>query len=426
MKILLISHNSLSTHQNMGKTLLSLLSDVEPRELCQLYIYPQIPDTDKASSYYRITDKDVLRYYYKFHVKGLEIKPDMEQHSPYENPDDEALYRKRTNKKASRKILRDLIWKFSHWYNKGLKSWIEKENPSCIFLAPGNAKFIYDVALKISKKYKLPIITYICDDYYFVKKPKAIFDKLNGYLLKKKIKKTLKKSQHVITICDELQEAYSAEFSVPATTVMTGSSFPIAEKPKEIKNPTTISYFGNIRCNRFYSLAEIGNALDKINSERNTDYKLCIYTSEKDTDILSHFDGIKSIKLCGFVTGDAFKEAFNSSEILLHTEAFDEKNIDLVKHSISTKIADSLASGIPFFAYGPERVASIKYLLKNEIAVVATSKDELCENLITVFNNTKEINEKVKNALVCARNYHNSKIVSNYIRNCFEVVQHLC
>lgn len=422
MKVLLISHNSLSTFQNMGKTLASLLFDFQKTELCQLYIYPTVPDTDKAGSYYRITDKDVLRSYYKFRVRGKEIEPNLNQHSSFENADDESFYKKRNNKKASRKLLRDLMWKLSHWYNKELEAWLEKEKPTCIFLAPGNAKFIYDVALKISKKHNLPIITYICDDYYFVKKPKGVLAKLNRHSLRKKIKKTMIKSQHVITICDELNEAYYKEFSVPATTVMTGAGFPIAEKPQDIKEPKSISYFGNVRCNRFYSLAEIGSTLDKINSERNTDYKLCIYTSEKDTDILSHFDGIKSIKLCGFVTGDEFKKAFLSSDILLHTEAFDEKSIDLVKHSVSTKIADSLASGIPFFAYGPESVASVKYLLKNDSAITATSKDELYDKLALAFGNEALRNEKTLNALACARSYHDADSVSQNVRKLFEEI----
>ena len=420
MKILLISHNSLSTHQNMGKTLLSLLSAVDSSELCQLYIYPQIPDTDKAGSYYRITDKDVLRSYYRFHVVGSEIKPDFEQHSSYENPNDEALYRNQANKKASRKILRDVMWKLSRWYNKELEEWIKKENPTCIFLAPGNAKFIYDVALKISKKHKLPIVTYICDDYYFVKKPKTLLGKLNRSLLRNKIRKTLSKSQHVITICDELRESYSAEFSVPATTVMTGASFPIAEMLKEVKEPKTINYFGNIRCNRFYSLADVGRALDQINSERGTNYTLSIFTSEKDEEILSHFDGIKSIKLCGFVTGDDFRNAFYSSEILLHVEAFDEDSIDLVKHSISTKIADSLASGIPFFAYGPDNIASIKYLVENNSAFVSVSRETVCHKLMSFLDDENARRKIVENALNCAKINHESSFVSERIRKLFE------
>ena len=38
MKILIISHPSLNTHNNMGKTMLSLFTSFDKEELCQLVI----------------------------------------------------------------------------------------------------------------------------------------------------------------------------------------------------------------------------------------------------------------------------------------------------------------------------------------------------------------------------------------------------
>lgn len=40
MKVLLLSHNPVTTYNNMGKTFLSLFSAFRPEELCQLYLYP--------------------------------------------------------------------------------------------------------------------------------------------------------------------------------------------------------------------------------------------------------------------------------------------------------------------------------------------------------------------------------------------------
>ena len=422
LKVLAVAHNPFSTYQNMGKTLVSMFSDFDRTELCQLYIYPTVPDSDKATSYYRITDKDVLRSYYKFRVDGKVITPTPDMHAMFENADDEALYRNRKNKKPLRMLLRDLMWKLAPWYNKGLRTWIEEQAPSCIFVAPGTAKFIYDIAFKISKAYKLPIVSYICDDYYFVKSRKGILARLEQSTLKKKIKALIKKSAHVITICDELKEAYSAEFNVPVTTVMTGSSYSLAEQPKKVDEPKAITYMGNIRCNRYHSLAEIGRTLDEINLEKGTSYELRIYTAEKDAEILSSFAGIKSVKLCGFVSGEEFKEVFYSSDILLHTEGHDEASVDLVKHSVSTKIADSLASGIPFFAYGPDCVASVKHLLKNDCAIVATSGEELREKLLEAFENAELREAKCKNALECAKAYHDGEAVAKKIRGIFEEI----
>lgn len=53
MKVLLLSHNPVTTYNNMGKTFLSLFSAFRPEELCQLYLYPAVPDTACCGSYYR-------------------------------------------------------------------------------------------------------------------------------------------------------------------------------------------------------------------------------------------------------------------------------------------------------------------------------------------------------------------------------------
>ena len=179
MKVLVISHNPFSSFQNMGKTMLSLFSAFDKNEVCQFYIYPSLPDVDKCSSYYRITDKNILSSYFKFRVKGKEVQFESTiKQSLFENANDEKLYRNRKNKKPLRSLLRDLMWKWARWFNKDLRNWLDKEKPTCIFVAPGKAKFLYDLALKISKVYNIPIVTYICDDYYFVKSPTRILEKI--------------------------------------------------------------------------------------------------------------------------------------------------------------------------------------------------------------------------------------------------------
>ena len=50
MKVLLLSHNPVTTYNNMGKTFLSLFSAFRPEELCQLYLYPAVPDTAAAAA----------------------------------------------------------------------------------------------------------------------------------------------------------------------------------------------------------------------------------------------------------------------------------------------------------------------------------------------------------------------------------------
>lgn len=424
MKILLISHNPISTCQNMGKTFLTLFECFVKKELCQFYIYPSIPDVDKCESYFRITDKDVLHNFF-MNRYGKEIARDEVLNANgqlLENEKDKNLYMVSKNKRPSRMLLRDLMWFCSHWYNKLFKEWVKKENPTVIFIAPGRAKFIYNIALKISKKFNLPIVTYVCDDYYFVKKEGSLLKRIQVGLLKRKIEKLMKHTSEIISICDEIKANYESNFNVPCTTLMTGSSFKAGDSSKyyveEKHDKNAFVYLGNVSCNRYKSLVEIGQALETINDKKNIDYKLKIYTSEKDENILNRLKSVSTIELCGYVSGDEFLQTLCSAEVLIHTESFDDDMIDLVKNSISTKIADSLASGRKFFAYGPENIASIKYLKANGAAYVATNSAELEEMLLRAI--TENGDDIIAKAKECALKNHDSEKTSQLLHERIE------
>lgn len=411
MKVLLISHNPISSQNNMGKTFLSLFSQFQKEELCQLYIYPTLPNLDRCAAYYRITDKEVLASFLRGKRPGGELDKSLigSEQGMYENPQDQSFYKNRKNKSALRRLLRDAMWSMSGWYGPELEDWLERQKPECIFVAPGPGKFLYNFALEIGKKRNIPIVTYLCDEYYFVRTPRQLLDRLRLRSLQRKIRRLMDASSHLVVISGQLQRAYAKTFGVPTDILMTGTSYEFAPDVRETAPPEHISYFGNIRCNRYISLAQIGRTLDRINGERGTDYRLKIYTAEKDPEILNTFSGIESVEICGFLTGEAFDKTFQSSQLLLHVEAFDEASMDFVKHSISTKIADSLASGIPLLAYGPESVASMEHLLDNGCALTATAEDRLEEMLLSAFTDADARQQAARRALEVARQYHDSE-----------------
>ena len=415
---MIISHNPISMQSNMGQTMLSLFSQFEKEELCQFYIYPTIPNLERCASYYRVTDKEMLAGLFRRGFVGGEIHADesCENQGMFEVQSDRKLYRNPKNKSAIRRLSRDTVWKLGNWYSNELANWLERERPTCIFVAPGAAKFLYDIALRISTEREIPIITYLCDEYYFVKKPGELLDRYRLQLLRQKIEALMAHTAHLVTICEELTQVYQGTFSVEATTLMTGSSFPIAEHPRLVHQPTEINYFGNIRANRYRSLCEIGQELDAINRETGMAYRLNIYTAEQDETILAHFDEIDSIRLMGYISGDLFNRTFLSSQLLLHVEAFDAESIDRVRHSISTKLANSLASGIPLLAYGPDEISSMKYLLRNNCAIAATTKKQLREMLLMGFRYETVRRETAERGLEVAKQFHDAEKVSLQLR----------
>ena len=420
MKVLIVSHNPLSYQSNMGKALCSLFSGFEPEELCQLYIYPTVPNARRCGSYFRITDKDALRAVVTRKCPGGEIRRMEAGQGMYESAADARFYRCRRNQSAVRRLLRDAMWRRSGWYSEKLRRWLGKQKPEVLFVAPGGAKFLYDFALEIGSALQIPIVTYLCDEYYFVKEPKGPLSRLRLRLLQEKMEELMQKTSHLVTISPELAAPYEKAFSLPATVLMTGAAIVPAVGAKVAEKREEISYFGNIRCNRYLSLAEIGRELDAINAELGTQYQLNIYTAEQDAQILSALKRCRSVEICGFLSGDAFTQALENARLLLHTEAFDEKSVDFTKHSVSTKIADSLASGIPLLAYGPENVASMAHLRRNGCAILATSRRDLREALLTAFTDTDFCRRAAEKGLLTAKTYHDSSAVSTKLREIFE------
>lgn len=419
MKILLLTHNPVCTYNNMGKTLLSLFSEFGKEELCQLYIQPTTPDTNTCKSYYQITDKQVLKSLMTFKIPGkIVTQESIEDFIIYINNNPSSSFiPKRGSSSAVSRLARDFMWKISRWNSKNLKSWLDFEAPDCIFLAPGYAKFIYDLALRISVDRNIPIISYICDDYYFVNTPDTLLDCYQLYSLKKKIDKSMKKTDKLIAISEGIKNTYGQHFNLDSRVIMTGSNLSVNSKKTLKSTISDLYYFGNVGANRYISLIDIGVVLSEINIENNSNIKLRIYTAESDKSILEKLNNIDSIHVFGFVSGQEYENIFSNADMLVHIEAFDEQSIDLVKFSVSTKIADALASGIPLLAYGPESVSSIQHLVSNNCALTATDKKQLKEVLVNGLFNKSVRENVVNNAIITANRFHNKANNSKMLKD---------
>ncbi len=422
MKVLIVSHNPVSDQSNMGKTFLSLFSEFGAEQLCQLYIYPTVPSGRHCASSYRITDKDALLSCLKSGPAGGEIPCSRigTVRGNFEHPGDEKLYRSRKNKRPLRRLLRDAIWRMARWDTPQLRAWLDREEPDCIFAAPGGAKFLYDLALKIAEDRNLPLVTYLCDEHYFVKSPAEPLDKLRLTLLQRKMEALLARSAHLVTISQELKAQYESHFGLKTSVLMTGSRI----VPSECGDaqPRQICYFGNIRCGRYRSLIRVARTLDSLNREQGSAWKLRIYTAEQDEQILSRLRPYQSLELCPFVSGEAFDRALKGAGLLLHVEDFAPESVDAVRHSVSTKIADSLASGVPLVAFGPAGIASMEHLRRNGCALLSDAPDKLRATLLTAFTDAQIRQHIVQNALETAKKFHSSAAVSTRLLEILEDV----
>ena len=410
MKVLVISHNVFSMTSSMGKTLVNFFGQIEPENISQLYFHKQIPTTDICTNYYRITDFDVVKKK-KNEIGDIFTVDDIKSSPSNENVDaghEAQIYKLGKKKKSYMYIGRNLIWSTKKWHNKKLFDWVDKFNPDIIFFASGDYVFSYKVAMCIADYKNIPIVTYVCDDYYFVnRKSISPLYYINKIQYKATLKKLFTKHKNVIAICDKITTDYVKEFNINCKTIMTSSSLD-AFKPRNNDKEAVISYLGNMGYNRHLQLVEIGKALKGISGGK---LFIDVYSGETRSEITDVLNEENGIRFHGSVSYDKVIEIMKNSDILIHTEALDKTNRDKVRYSVSTKIADTLTCGRCLFAYGPADVASIEYLINNDCACVATSKSELKNKLNDIIFNSSLRNVYTTKALKLANKNHN--IVEN-------------
>lgn len=419
MKVLIMSHNPITDYNSMGKTFLGLFSAFPEEDLCQFYIYPTLPNIKVCNSYYRITDREALRSIFFRGNSGRCISDDEIKHENtlYENDNSSKIYRDKSSHKELKILVRDAIWKLATIKNRRLSFWLSEEKPSVIFAAPGASGFFYKLILRIAKNLNIPIVTYVCDDFYFSNRiKKGLAKRIYARYIRKKIKRLLEESRHVITISEELAQDYAAEFGCQCTVISTGANLKKAQSPI-CGDGKVLSYFGNLQLGRYLSLAEVAKAVDLYNGKHGSSVVLNIYTADCSPHVLEPFKGIMCARFCGFLPADNMYAEMRKSSVLLHIESFDNENRERVKYSVSTKIADSLASGICVLAYGPEGLASIEYLRRNECAFVANNGAELESELSECLGNPEARNKTATKALDVAARNHDSLRQSEHLKS---------
>jgi len=415
MRVLIISHNVFSATENMGKTLTSYFSEFPTEELAQFYIHSEIPTTNYCQNYYRITDKEAIKSIFLGSSGRIFTKEDIKLHRISARTDNGvtgSLYQKARKRTPAIYLARNLWWKLAHWNTKQLHMWLNEFKPECVFLASGDYAFIYEIALKIAKFRRIPLYISCMDDYYFYNKNQdSVLGRWQHKLFMKSVKRAVDYSSKLFCICDKMAEDYAAYFHKPCITVPTPATI---EVPLAVEKKQKISYLGNLGYRRNEQLIAIGQNLKKLGLEPD---HIDVYSSESRKEVLEKMTEENGIVFHGAVGAKEVLRIMGESLAVIHTESFDEKIRQAVCYSVSTKIADSLASGTCIFAYGPQEIASMSYLEKNKAAVCCTDENNL-ENTLRMLIADKELrNSCVKNALNLAQRNHTPLCTPKIIRD---------
>lgn len=403
-RVLVISHTPFSASDSMGSTLASYFGEYDPDRVAQFFIKNKTPDLPVCNTFYKVTDNDILRKI--LHPFSTKVGVVVEKESPSGGKADTAIKDVRVNKKnrALGLILRNILWSTNLWDNKRFKAWVREFSPEVIMLQPGDFSYIFKIALKLSKKFDIPLVIHQSEAYYL--KPytsKSLIYRLYRYDFKKVFEKTMKRASLCIYLCDELERDYKKHFTTPSVTIHKSTAI-VPEKSNKLfdKNNVGFIYGGNLgeAVGRCIPLLELGKAV------RKNGFYIDVYTASKG----EHMSGLteeNGIRLHDAIPASELQQKIAESDFIVHMENQNEPFKTDLKYAFSTKIADMLASGVCSIVYGSREIAGINYFAENATACVIEKGDELYRAIKELIENSELREGYIKRAIDFAKMNHN-------------------
>ena len=174
-------------------------------------------------------------------------------------------------------------------------------------------------------------------------------------------------------IGNKIRDKYNSEFGLNGETVYLSSEMERhVFREIDVENPY-ISYCGNIRLGRNDSLNIVADVLGKINRQ----YKLHVFSNESDKQFYKKLMKNPNIEFHGRVPYSEVKEIMNKSDIVVVVEGFDSKDVLITKYSLSTKVADALATGSNIIAFGSLDCGAIEYMKEIDCGLVSSDVKDL-------------------------------------------------
>lgn len=368
IKVLIVANEPLSNASANGRTLRNFLLNVPKEHIAQFYIHGT-PDAVACSNYFQVSDRDALDAFL-FKKRKRSCDQDVSSVASGEQ--------KKIKRNCKTMVLRDIVWKSYRWWSIDFDNFVENFSPDLVLFQAGDAPFMYFIALKISQKHEIPLVMYNSEEYVLKEKlynsavKNSIWHKWLQHRLKKAYNSIMKRTSFCIYNTEYLEQAYQKEFPHQGKSCVlhTVSELGCIEDKSGGKS-FSLLYCGNLGVGRVEPLDELAKVLFKIDSSA----ILNVYGTFSDEESKDRLCLNSNVHYGGVVSYDEIPMLMSEASMLIHCENADR--INNLRGAFSTKIADSLASGMPFLVYASKEYPFVQYLEKYDCAHIATNAKEL-------------------------------------------------
>lgn len=414
MKILLLISETWNdtTHPNNNMT--NWFLDMPDAEIYTISGGPGLPENKCCKNYFQVSDKMMAKSLFFGKRAGRVLRYDDYPAPESQDMGKEAIiYKNRTKLSFPlMRLIRSLIWRFGRYDERELEKFIKDFDPDVIFSQRMGSVKMCRMEKIVSKYTNAPIIAYTGDDEYSLKRISFWPSHwIHRFWTRAWIRKMAKKYSLYYMMSEKQMEEYKKAFKVETDFLVKCGEFSEEKTHNCVGKPIRIVYGGKLYCNRWKTLGMIAKVLREINEDE-VKATLEIYTADPINKKIRRAvdDGVSSF-IKGRVSAKELKEIYDRSDVILHVEGFDVNNRNLTRHSFSTKVMDCLSSGAATMAVAHEVHSALKYLRSNDIAITATSEDELRERLLSIVNDPDIILQYAERANNFGKANHSREII---------------
>lgn len=399
-----------------ANTMSELFRDYPKDKLACLYIRADISNSDVCHHYFHIYEGRVMKSLYKRCVQtgeeyllgeqGVSTKDAEQEKARYDS------FRRKSN--WFYLFAREWVWLLGKWKSKELNGFLEKFNPEIIVFPIESYIHFNRINGYIIKKCKpKKVVSYLWDDNFTYKQhPKSLGYKIHRWWLRHSVKRLIKKSTTVFSICPKMKREVDAEYDIDSV-LLTKPIYQFNEVKQVLPTlPIKILYTGKLIYGRDETIAEIVDVLKIINKDGQKAL-LQIYTNTELSQKMKEricVEGCCEIK--GFVPQDEALRIQKEADVLLYAEGLSNTNLT-ARLSFSTKMTDYLASGNCIWAVGNKDLAPIEYMQEEDAGIVSTDRETIVAALSEMVSNPTSILSYAEKAQACGKKNHDKEQILN-------------
>lgn len=412
VKVLVLVTDPWRTDTSGGNTIDNFFSGMGNVEFAHLYCSDGMPDNTVCDRYFQISQTEVVKKFL-FHKKvGHAFRWKRETEFKEEKKSKDGSVQIIINKfKIVRPqfllTIRKLLWFYSNWKTKELKSFVLDFSPDVIYAPCYASPFQLALTRYVKEIAGCKVVTWSADDNYSLRQfSLSPFFWLNRFWDRRCLRKTYPYYDKFYSVSEDEIKELEPIVGKRMAILRKGVNVPNCYKGRELNNPLKFIYAGNLYCNRDRILLRIANALRKLNEE-SVKAELHIYTGSKlKAKLAERLNDGRSVYNHGLISPQELSEIYQHSDVAIHCESFGLKDRLATRLSFSTKIIDCFQSGCAILAIAWKEHTALKYLQKEDAAICIAEEDCIETAVIELANDRERIMDYMKKAYECEKRNH--------------------